>query len=104
RIYFSDVYDHIIHITDTLDLHRDLASGAMDAYLSTISNRLNDIMKVLTSMATILGALTLISSVYGMNFRYMPELRWHYGYFYLLGFMAVVAVVLAYYFRRKEWL
>ncbi|MDD3928115.1 MAG: magnesium/cobalt transporter CorA [bacterium] len=104
RIYFSDVYDHIIHITDTLDLHRDLVSGVMDAYLSTISNRLNDIMKVLTSMATILGALTFVSSVYGMNFRYMPELFWRYGYFYVIGFMGVIAVLLAYYFRRKGWL
>jgi magnesium transporter len=103
-IYFRDVYDHTIQVIDTIESFRDMATGMVDIYLSSISNRMNAVMKVLTIIATIFIPLTFIAGVYGMNFKYMPELQWHWGYGAVLIIMAVVAVSMLIYFRRKKWL
>ncbi len=102
--YFRDVYDHTIIAIDTVETYRDILSGMLDIYLSSMSNRLNSIMKVLTIIATIFMPLTFITSLYGMNFKHMPELQWEYGYFMVLGVVAVVAVSMLEYFRRKRWI
>src|SRR5665648_19433 len=86
-MYFQDIGDHLARVTDSVETYRDVAGSTMDVYLSAQSNRMNQIMKQLTAVATIFMPLTLISSVYGMNFRYMPELTWRYGYFLVLGMM-----------------
>ncbi len=83
---------------------RDMSTAMVEAYLSTVSNRMNEIMKVLTTITTIFMPLTVITGIYGMNFDHMPELRWHYGYFLVLIVMLVVAFSLIFYFRRKKWL
>ncbi len=104
EIYLRDVYDHTIQVIDTVESLRDVLSGMLDIYLSTISNKMNEVMKVLTIIATIFIPLTFIAGVYGMNFKYMPELEWHWGYFLVLSVMAGVAVLMVFYFRRKKWL
>jgi magnesium transporter len=101
--YFRDVYDHTIIAIDTVETYRDILSGMLDIYLSSMSNRLNSIMKVLTIIATIFMPLTFITSLYGMNFKNMPELQWEYGYFMVLGMVVVIAVSMLLYFRRKQW-
>jgi len=103
-IYLRDVYDHTIQVIDTIESFRDMATGMVDIYLSSISNRMNAVMKVLTIIATIFIPLTFIAGVYGMNFKYMPELQWRWGYGAVLLVMAVVAVVMLIYFRKKKWL
>ena len=103
-IYLRDVYDHTVQVMDTVETFRDILSGTMDLYLSNISNRMNEIMKVLTIMGTIFIPLTFVTGVYGMNFDFMPELRWKYGYFAVLGSMSVVAGFMLYYFRRRKWI
>jgi magnesium transporter len=102
--YFRDVYDHTIIAIDTVETYRDILSGMLDIYLSSMSNRLNEIMKVLTIIATIFMPLTFITSLYGMNFKHMPELQWEYGYFVVIGVVVVVAVSMLEYFRRKHWI
>jgi magnesium transporter len=102
-LYFQDVYDHIIRVTDAIDTYRDLMSSALDSYLSIASNRLNEVMKMLTGWSIILMTVTLVASIYGMNFVHMPELKWHYGYAYALGLMLTLGGVLAMYFRRKNY-
>ena len=104
RVYFRDVYDNMIFINDTIDTYRDVVNGALDAYLSTISNRTNDIMKVLTIIATIMMPLTLITGIYGMNFTKMPLLKWEWGFFSVSAFMIVLGIGMLVYFRRKEWI
>ncbi|MBU1659971.1 MAG: magnesium/cobalt transporter CorA [Chloroflexi bacterium] len=102
-IYLRDVYDHTIQIIDTVETFRDMASGMLDIYLSSVSNRMNEVMKVLTVIATVFMPLSFIVGLYGMNFRYMPELQWKWGYFGVWGVViSVVAGMLAY-FRRKKW-
>jgi len=103
-LYFQDVYDHILRLTDTVDTYRDLLSSVLDASLSVMSNRMNQIMKTLTASSIILMSMTLVASVYGMNFDRMPELHWHYGYAYALGLMVVIGVSVAVAFRRIDWL
>jgi magnesium transporter len=103
-IYLRDVYDHTIQVIDTVETFRDIVSGMLDIYLSSVSNRMNEVMKVLTIIATIFIPLTFIAGIYGMNFKFMPELNWHWGYFVALAVMAVVSVALVIYFRRKHWL
>jgi magnesium transporter len=103
-IYFRDVYDHAVQVIDTIETYRDMLSGMLDIYLSSISNRMNEIMKVLTIIATIYMPLTFLAGVYGMNFKYMPELEWPWGYFALWGVMILVAIFMLIYFRRKKWL
>ncbi|HWR30970.1 MAG TPA: magnesium/cobalt transporter CorA [Negativicutes bacterium] len=102
--YLRDTYDHIIQVIDTVETYRDLISGMLDIYLSSISYRLNEVMKVLTIISTVFIPLTFIAGVYGMNFENMPELKWEYGYFLVLGLMLAVTLVMLRYFRRKKWL
>jgi magnesium transporter len=102
--YFRDVYDHTIIAIDTVETYRDILSGMLDIYLSSMSNRLNQIMKVLTIIATIFMPLTFITSLYGMNFKNMPELQWEYGYYAILGVILVVALTMIQFFRKKQWL
>ena len=103
-VYFKDIYDHTIAIIDTVETFRDMLSGMLDIYLSTISNRLNEVMKVLTIIATIFMPLTFLAGVYGMNFKYMPELEYRWGYFCVLGIMLVIALLMLRYFKKKKWL
>jgi magnesium transporter len=103
-LYFQDVYDHSVRVLDTIDLYREQLSGLIDAHLSVISNRLNDIMKRMTALATILMTLALIAGIYGMNFKIMPELNWVYGYPYALGLMAITGGILFAIFRHLDWL
>jgi magnesium transporter len=102
-IYLRDVYDHTIQVMDTVESFRDMASGMLDTYLSSVSNRMNEVMKVLTIIATIFIPVTFIAGVYGMNFDHMPELHWRFSYFGALGAMGLVALVMVIYFRRKGW-
>jgi len=104
RVYFRDVYDHTVQVIDTVETYRDLLSGMFDLYLSSISNRTNEIMKFLTVIGTIFMPLTFLVGVYGMNFKHMPELDWRNGYFMLWGVMLALAVGMGIYFRRKRWL
>ncbi|MDW7729185.1 MAG: magnesium/cobalt transporter CorA [Bacillota bacterium] len=103
-LHLRDVYSHVVQIIDTVDIYREMLSGLIEIYLSSVNNRLNEVMKILTIFAAIFIPLTLISGIYGMNFVYMPELNWLYGYPFALGLMAAVAVVLLLYFKRKKWL
>ena len=103
-IYLRDVYDHTIQIIDTIETYRDILSGMLDIYLSSMSNRMNEVMKVLTIFASIFIPLTFVAGIYGMNFKFMPELEWPLGYFAALGFMSAIAASLVVYFRRKRWL
>ncbi len=103
-VYFQDVFDHLIRVADTIDTLRDMLGSTMDAYLSVSGNRMNVVMKRLTSIATILMSVTLIAGVYGMNFERMPELGWKYGYIFALGSMFVVGFGLYLYLRKIKWL
>ncbi len=103
-VYFRDVSDHTVQVIDTIETYRDMLSGMLDIYLSSISNRMNEIMKVLTIIATVFMPLTFLAGVYGMNFQYMPELEWRWGYPTLWGVMIVIALFMLMYFRRKKWL
>jgi magnesium transporter len=102
--YYRDVYDHVLRITDYIDTLRDLLSSIFDAHLSAVSNRLNETVKRLTSWAAIVAVPTLIASIYGMNFRHMPELAWRFGYAYALVFMGGLSFALYRFFKRRDWL
>lgn len=104
RIYLRDLYDHTIQIIDSIETNRDILSGMHDIYLSGISNRMTEIMKVLTLIATIFIPLTFIAGVYGMNFEHMPELNWRWGYFIILGCMAALAGGMLAWFRLRRWI
>lgn len=104
RIYFKDVYDHTIQVMDTIETLRDIVSGMIDIYLSSISNRMNEVMKVLTIIATIFIPLTFIVGLYGMNFKYMPELEWRWGYPAVLIVMIGITVSMLFFFRKKKWI
>jgi magnesium transporter len=103
-VYLRDVYDHTIQVMDSVDTFRDTLSGMLDIYLSSVSNRMNEVMKVLTVIATIFIPLTFIAGIYGMNFKVMPELDQPWGYPAVLILMLTIAVVMLIYFRRKKWL
>ncbi len=103
-IYLRDVYAHTIQIIDTIESFRDMVSGMLDIYLSSLSNRMNEIMKVLTIIATIFIPLTFIVGIYGMNFLNMPELGWTWGYPLILIIMGIIGVVMIMYFKMKKWL
>ncbi|MDH4238453.1 MAG: magnesium/cobalt transporter CorA [Phycisphaerae bacterium] len=109
-LYLRDVYDHTIQVIDTVESFRDMVSGMLDIYLSSISNKMNAVMKVLTIIATIFIPLTFIAGIYGMNFNpekspwNMPELNWYWGYPAVCLVMAVVAVIMLVFFRRRKWL
>jgi len=104
RIFFDDVYDHTIQVIDTIESFRDVLSSMLDLYLSTVSNRMNEVMKVLTIIATIFIPLTFVAGIYGMNFDFMPELHWRWGYFLVWGVMIAVTAAMIVYFKRKKWL
>ncbi|MFW6237590.1 MAG: magnesium/cobalt transporter CorA [Desulfosudaceae bacterium] len=104
HIFIEDTYDHMRHVTETTESFRDVLNGLQDLYLSTVSHRMNEVMQVLTIMATIFIPLTFVAGIYGMNFSYMPELQWRWGYFAVLAVMAVIAGGLLAYFKKKNWL
>ncbi|MCF6148662.1 MAG: magnesium/cobalt transporter CorA [Candidatus Kuenenia sp.] len=104
HVYLRDVYDHTIHIMDTIETFRDMATGMLDIYLSSVSNKMNEVMKVLTLIATIFIPLTFISGIYGMNFKYLPELDWRWGYFAVLTGMGIMGISMVVYFRKKKWI
>ena len=103
-LYLRDVYDHVAIAMDSIETYRDILSGILDIYLSSISNRLNEVMKVLTIIATIFIPLTFITGVYGMNFRYIPGLDWPWGYYTCLGGMGLIFLTMLWYFKRKGWM
>jgi len=102
-VYLRDVYDHTIQIMDAVETFRDMLSGMLDIYLSSVSNRMNEVMKVLTVIATIFIPLTFVAGIYGMNFKYMPELEQTWSYPMILILMLVVALLMVVYFRRRKW-
>ena len=104
QVYFRDLYDHVIRVTETIETYRELISGMLDIYLSSVSNKMNEVMKVLTVFATIFIPLTFIVGIYGMNFEFMPELKWHWAYPALWGVFIIVPTLLLYYFKKKKWL
>ncbi|MDQ3046962.1 MAG: magnesium/cobalt transporter CorA [Bacteroidota bacterium] len=103
-LYLRDVHDHTIRVIDTVETYRDLLSGMMDIYLSSVSNRMNQVMKVLTIITTIFVPVTFIAGVWGMNFKYMPELEWKLGYPMAWGIMLTIIISLLIWFRRQKWL
>ena len=102
--HFQDVYDHTIRIAETIDITRDILGSIVDAHLSLVSNKLNEVMRFMTVIATILMSLSLIAGIYGMNFRLMPELEWRWGYAFALGLMLLVALIEYAIFKKKGWL
>ncbi len=104
QTYLRDLYDHIHQVNESIDLYREMVWSLMDMYMTVISNKMNEVMKVLTIIATIFIPLTFIAGIYGMNFTYMPELQEKNGYFILLGVMVILFILMLIYFRRKKWL
>lgn len=103
-IYFKDIHDHTIQVIDTIESFRDVLSSMVDIYLSTISNKMNEVMKVLTMIATIFIPITFVAGIYGMNFKYMPELEWPWGYGLSWLIMLAIAISMICFFKRKSWL
>ncbi len=101
--YFRDVYDHTIYIFENIETYRDILTGLLDVHLSSLSNRMNVVMKMLTIISTIFIPLTFIVGVYGMNFKFMPELDWPYSYPIIWGVMILISIIMVIYFRRKKW-
>ncbi|AYB29371.1 magnesium/cobalt transporter CorA [Chryseolinea soli] len=101
--YFSDVYDHVSHIIDSMDTFKDLTSSLMDIHINAMNTKMNEVMKVLTVISTIFMPLTFIVGVYGMNFKFMPELDWKYGYYVVWGIMGLIFISMMIYFRKKKW-
>jgi magnesium transporter len=104
HVYFRDVYDHTIQIIDTIESYRDILAGMLDIYLSTVSNKMNEVMKVLTIIATIFIPITFVAGIYGMNFKFMPELEWRWGYVMVWAIIVVVAGIMVGFFKKKQWL
>jgi magnesium transporter len=102
--YMRDVHDHLIQIIENLEVFREVLSSLLEIYLTNTSNKMNETIKVLTFIATLFIPLTFIVGLYGMNFKYMPELEWHYGYFAILGVMAVLTVLMIVYLKLKKWI
>lgn len=103
-VYLRDLYDHTIQVIDTVETYRDMSSGMLDIYLSSVSNRLNEVMKVLTIIGTIFIPLTFVTGLYGMNFKFMPELSHPLGYPAVLLIMLIMSVAMLFYFRGKKWI
>ncbi len=103
-VYFRDVHDHALHITDEIESYRDMLTGLLDIYISSISNKMNEVMKVLTVFASIFIPLTFIAGVYGMNFKYMPELTWKWAYPVLWAVFIVFTLLSLIYFKKKKWI
>ncbi len=104
RVYLGDVRDHAVQVMDTIETFRDMVSGMLDIYLSSVSNRMNEVMKILTLIATLFIPLSFFAGVYGMNFEYMPELKWKFGYPLFWVAVVSVAIGMGIYFRRRKWL
>jgi magnesium transporter len=98
------VYDHTIQVIDTIETYKEMLSGMLDIYLSSVSNKMNEVMKVLTIIATVFIPLTFIAGVYGMNFEYMPELGWKWSYPLVWLIMISMGIVMFFYFKRKKWI
>ena len=103
-VHLQDVYDHVLRAIDLIDGQRELMGNAVDAHLAIISNRMNYVMKKMTSWGAIILGSTLVAGIYGMNFKHMPELNWQWGYAWALGLMATITIVGYWYFSRKDWL
>ncbi len=103
-LFVRDVYDHTVQVIDVVETYREMSSGLVDLYLSAASNKMNEVMKVLTVMASIFIPLTFIAGIYGMNFEYMPELHVRWGYFFALFLMGIIGVGMLIFFKRKDWL
>lgn len=101
--FYSDVYDHVIHVSDTLETYRDLVASLMDLHMNTLNTKLNEVMKVLTVISTIFIPLTFIVGVYGMNFDFMPELKWKYGYFAVWAIIILMMAFMIRFFKYKKW-
>ena len=104
RIYYRDVFDHLVRVTDLAESYKDMLASALEAYLAIVNNRMNEVMKLLTVFSTILLPLTLIASIYGMNFRRLPLAEWSYGFEITLGIMIAISVGMLVYFRRRRWI
>lgn len=104
KVYLKDLYDHTIQVIDTIEIYREMLSGMLDIYLSSLSNRLNEVMKVLTMIATIFIPLTFVAGIYGMNFEFMPEIHWRFGYLMFWAIILAVGGIMLYFFRKKKWL
>ncbi|MDX1603446.1 MAG: magnesium/cobalt transporter CorA [Salinimicrobium sediminis] len=102
--YIRDLYDHMIQVSENIEIYREMTWGLMDMYMTTISNKMNEVMKVLTIMASIFIPLTFLAGLYGMNFEYMPELEYRFSYPILLGVMFLMLLGMLFYFKRKHWL
>ena len=102
--YFRDIYDHLVQVTENLDIYREMIWSLMDMYMTTISNKMNEVMKLLTIIATIFIPLTFIAGIYGMNFENIPELHYKYSYYILWGIMIMIFLGMIYYFKKKKWL
>jgi len=102
--YLRDLYDHTIQVIDTVETSRDLLSGMLDLYLSSVSNKMNEVMKVLTIFAAIFIPLTFIAGIYGTNFEFIPELKWHFGYFAMWGVMIIIGIGLLFFFKKRKWI
>ncbi len=102
-IFFKDIYDHVVHIQETIDINRELVSGLHDIFLTNVNNRMNEIMKTLTITATIFIPLTFIAGIYGMNFKHMPELEWSWGYSAVWSVFIGVVGIMFYSFKKKDW-
>jgi len=103
QIFLRDLYDHIIRVTDHVETYRESITGMLDIYLSRVSNKMNEVMQVLTVISVIFIPLTLMASIYGMNWQWMPELEFYYGYPVFLAIMFFVGLILLSYFRRIGW-
>jgi magnesium transporter len=103
-VYFQDIYDHLLRVLDAVDTYRDLMSSALDSYLSVTSNRLNQVMKTLPASSIVLMSMTLVASIYGMNFDNIPESHWRLGYYGALALMVLIGAGLGWVFRRIDWL
>ncbi|MFD1614037.1 magnesium/cobalt transporter CorA [Gelatiniphilus marinus] len=104
KTFYRDIFDHLIQVSENIDIYREMIWSLMDMYMTTISNKMNEVMKVLTIMASIFIPLTFIAGIYGMNFEYIPELKYKYSYFILWGVMVLLFIGMLFYFKRKKWL
>jgi magnesium transporter len=104
RLYLRDVSDHTIRVIELIESYREILTGLLDIYVSSVSNKMNEVMKVLTVFASIFIPLTFLTGIYGMNFAYMPELQWKWAYPILWAVFIAIPVVLIGYFKRKNWL
>jgi magnesium transporter len=104
RTYFRDVFHHIWRIADTIDTYRDVITGALESYMTILSNRMNEVMKTLSVVATIMLPLTVLTGIFGMNFAYIPGLEFDSGFYIFVAIVILIVGFMAYYFRKKHWL